>query len=154
MRLTRSVPQGSSKRFVSGLRPKFLRTNALWDSAERSAHLTLCCPTFRYIQCSFCPSHGYSIFSESRSIISSMISGPNLRPYLFTCPPGHHLPKNHRTTKHIDLVIVSRFWAPQLRGLPINSADERSDHTSCCVFDPSETKVTNLANAPIVDQNV
>lgn len=70
------------------------------------------------------------------------------------CPSAQHFPVYHSAAEHINLVVISRLRMPQLRRLPIDSADQGTDDRSRGILDASETKVADFTRALLVDQDV
>lgn len=68
--------------------------------------------------------------------------------------PLQHLPVYHRTRKDIDFVVILRVRMPQFWGLPIDRADQTSNHGSRGLLDLGESKVRNLRRPFRCDEDV
>ena len=68
--------------------------------------------------------------------------------------PLEHLPKDHRTRENINLMVVLRMRVPELGRLPVDGADQASNHRSCRLLDFSQAKVGDLRTTLGGDEDV
>jgi hypothetical protein len=68
--------------------------------------------------------------------------------------PLKHLPEDHRTGEHINLVVILGRRRPKLGCLPVNGTNQAPDHGASALLDLSQSKVGNLGMYTTSDENV
>lgn len=88
------------------------------------------------------------------SLVDSVLVHALPRELLVQNMPLQDLPEDHRAGEHIDLVVVLRMRVPELGRLPIDGADQATDHGTGRLFHLRKTKVGDLGNTPRSNEDV
>lgn len=68
--------------------------------------------------------------------------------------PLQHLPVNHGTREHVHFMIVLGMRMPQLRRLPVDSADQATDHRPRRLLHFGQAEVCNFGSATRSNEDV